>query len=342
MAANNIPFSTITMTNKGSAKENETAQQVAGLFKAEWNPTIVDPPTGKDFYSLLKLKEGMNNLSTATLLPFYVQLQKKYGYNINFITGDRGDKMILQYDNPIKKCSNIHDLLNYILDEHSAINIDEVCLLVNIHKDDLLNGIIELLKSFPEQSYSQKYIHLRAIEKSHKLAFQGEDRLRKYFWTYSLLTSIPFVLYLFNCSDKAKKMHKLFVALLESYSKEAANITYVNYKSPLISIRAKLFMAGVYYIYPRTNYKIRSNKKNIFFAHNLINKESLFYKCIDEQLKNNTNISDHLKIKESSQLGNFHLNTLLSIFTLTSLIDDLYSKDCILKKYFTDEFIYAN
>ena len=346
MAKNKIPFKTVTMISQSEIEkeEAEIAEQISSFLNVDWNLIKLTLPVGKDINTLLNLKEGMNYLATAFLLPFYNEVGKIYGNNINLITGDKGDKATLTIDNPINKCSNQNELAHFIAGEHSmGLNIDEVCSIVNVKKEDILNDINDLLNSYPEKDLSQKYIHFRIIEKSHKLAFQGEDRHRKFFWTYCPLTSTPFVIYLFNCSDKVKKMHKLFTALLKSFSIEIANTPYTDFKAPITSLKGKLFMAGVYYVYPMINYKLRGNIKNLFFGLNPhINEENIFYRCINKQLKNTEQIHKYLNIENASQLNKYRNIILQSVFTLTSLIDDVYAEESILSKYFNEVFDYRN
>ena len=341
LAKNNIVFKTTTMIFKNEAEKEEAtiAKEISQLLNADWNPSYIYPPSGKDVYTLLKLKEGMNYLATSFLLPFYKQITERYGNNINLITGDKGDKTTLSYDNPIPKCSNLNDLMNYILGEHGMVSLDEVTQLIDVHKDDILNDLSNLLNSYPEKDFAQKYSHYRGIEKSHKLAFQGEDRHRRFFWTYEPITSSPFVHYFFNCPDKAKKMHKLFTPLLESFSQEAAGVVYTNFKSPINSIRAKLFMAAVYYIYPKFSNKLRTDIKRLFFGGNpLISGESIFFKSIEQQLHNSEQIKDYFKINDSLQLKNYRHILLQSFFSLTSLIDDAYADKSILEQNLDEVF----
>ena len=346
MATNKIPFQTTTMVfeNKAEKEETKIAKQISDIFKVEWTPININPPIGNDLDTLLKLKEGMSYLATAFLLPFYRQIQDKFGGDINLITGDKGDKVILSFDNPIPKCSSNEELSAYILGEHSMINIAEVSSILKVHQDDILNDLLNLLNTYPENDFSQKYIHYRSIEKSHKLAYQGEDRHRKFIWTYGPLSSFPFVHYLFNCSDKSKKMHKLFIALLESFSPEAAGVFYTNFKSPITSLRSKLFMLGVYYVYPKINNNFRSKIKSIFFGGNPVisNQDSIIFRSIVEQLNNTDAIHDYFKINNASGLKDYRNIMVQSVFTLTSLIDNTYSNNSIVNKYSNAVFDHMN
>ena len=345
MHKNKIPFKTVTMVYKNGhgSEEVSVAKQIAELFNVEWNSIEIYPPTGEDVYTLLKLKEGIVHLATAPLIPFYKSLIKEYGNTINYISGDKGDKITLSFDNPIKKFNTSQELIDYILDEHSFIKIDDVCSLFSVKKDDLLEDIDQLLESYPENDLSQKYIHFRAIEKSHKLAFQGDDRHKRYFWNYCPLTSVPFVNYLFNCSDESKKMHKVFIGLLKSFSPDAANILYTNFKAPITSLKAKFFMSAVYYIYPRVPTWVSAYIKTVFFGGNpYVRHDSIFYKFLEDQMNNTKEIQNYFNFQNVSQLKKHRMYVILSIFTITSLIEDFYKNGSTLLMYRDKNFDYKS
>jgi asparagine synthase (glutamine-hydrolysing) len=340
---NGINFTTATMVYKNGhgIEEVDVAKQIASLFKVEWNPIEIEPPSGRDIYTLLNLKEGMVYLAAAPILPFYKKIKEKFGSNVNYISGDKGDKITLTYDIPIKKFGTLSELVDFILGEHSSIIIDEVCSLFNIKKDDIIQDLIQLLKSYPEKQLDQKYIHFRAIEKSHKLAFQGDDRHKKYFWNYCPLTSVPFVHYLFNCSDESKKFHRIFTGLLKNFSDEAANILYTNFKAPITSLKADLFMYSVYYLYTRIPPKINSYIKNQFFGGNpTIKESSIFYNFIKDQFNNTKDLNRYFNISDISDLKKYRMSTVLSIMTISSLIEDYIRKDSTLTEFADEKFDY--
>ncbi len=345
LTKNKIPFETATMVfRNGAAREEiDIAQEISKLFNAKWHTFVLDPPKGRDIRTLLNLKEGMNYLAAACLLPFYHQLNQQFGGKINFITGDKGDKVTLSFDNPVYGLRSKDQLIEYIIGEHSMFSLEQVCSLLDVSKEDILQDLASLLESYPENSLNNKYIHFRAIEKSHKLAFQADDRHKRYYWSYCPLTSSPFVIYLFNCSNETKKMHRLFTALLQSYSNEAADVIYTNFKAPITSLKAKLFMASVYYLYPKVSYKLRNDLKNVFFGGNpVINRDSIFYKCIDEQFRNSINIANYFRISDSSSLKSYRMVLLQCFFTLTSLIDEYSSKNNVLNNHLEDIFDHMN
>lgn len=343
MTKNRIPYETLTMVyeNGHGSEEVGVAKYIAEFFKVKWESIDIPPPTGKHMFSLLEAKEGMSFLATAPMLPFYEKLRSIYDDTFNFITGDKSDKIALLYDIPVGRLRNVDQLIKHILSEHAMIGLDEACAIINIDRNEILNDFTKLLNSYPETSFSQKYIHFRAIEKSHKLAFHGDDRHKRYVWSYCPLTSSPLVLYAFNCPEKIKKMHKLFISLMDSYSPAISRILYTNFKAPVTSIRGKLFMWSAYYIYPLLPTSINNYIKNVFFEGNpFINEKSIFYKIMARQFEKVPEISEYLNIPDISYLKKYRMHMMSTFLTLTSVIEYFYSKESIFSEYWDTKFDY--
>lgn len=345
MAKNKIPFEAVTMVyqNKHEEGEAEIAKLVADFLGIKLRTVTMIPPTGTDMLNLIKIKEGMIYLSTAPMLPYYRELNAIYSRNINMIFGEKSDKITLVFDNPTKKINSLEQLAQYIVGEHSFMDFKEVCSRLNLQEDDILNDFYNLLRSYPENDYTERYVHFRAIEKSHKLAYQGDDRNKRYFWSFSPLTSSPFVTYLFNIPNKQKKMHRIFIGLLNSYYPGLADIIYPNFKAPITSIKAKLFMSSVYYLYPRLPHKINKNLKNLFFGANIfINKNSTYYKFIKEQINNTREIIDFIDVSDLLNLADIRSHSLHSLITLTSLVEYMNFHKSTFNNFANEEFNYRD
>ncbi len=342
MVKNRIPFETITLTYKNRHAEGEEviARQVADYLDVEMQDIFMTPPLGSDLFTLLKLKEGMNYLATAPMLSFYRQVSEKFGENINLIFGDKSDKITLVFDNPTKKMSNLEELTDYIIGEHAFMDFAEVCRRLKIDEKDIKNDFYNLLSGYPEADFRQKYVHFRAIEKSHKLAFQGDDRHKRYFWNYSPLTSSPLVTYLFNLPDKYKKMHKIFIGLLNSYSPGIADIKYPNFKAPITSAKARLFMSSVYYLYPMMPHKLNAYFKAVFFGTNtLIKESSMYYKFLKKQYQNTPELEGYLDL---SDLSHIRTHSLHNVMTLSSLVEYYKFHKSTFNDFLDEEFNYKN
>lgn len=341
MYKNKIPFNVTTIRySYGTIIQDEkVAVQLSDLFKVKYEVLELSPPIGDDVYTLLKIKEGMNSVATSQLLPFYRKIEKKYSKDINFITGDNGDKLIFTYNKPIKRFTNSDELAEYILTEHSLIDLETVSGFCEIQKNEILHEIKNVLNSFPEEELKQKYVHFRVMEKPHKYAFQGEDRHRHYFWTLSPFWSVPFYNYIMNCTDISKKKHKLFAGLIESFSPEALSLPYANFKSSVNSFKGKFFMFFVYNIYPLVPAKFKGGfKANFFGGNRKYYNGAIIFECIKEQLLHSKKVLEYLNIKDVDKLQNFRKIQLYNILTLTSAVENLYEGKSSLKKFSDKEF----
>ena len=338
----NIKFksATIRYSYGSKVKDEEVAKQVSQLFRSDLTAVELKPPVGNDLFTLLKAKEGMNSLFTSQLLSFYEKIYNSFGSDINFITGDNGDRLIYSLNKPIKKMESLETLVDYIVNEHSIIDIKTVSNISGIVKDDIYNEIKNVLINFPEIEYRQKYVHLRTIEKPHKYAFQGEDRHRHYFWTLSPFWSFPFYNYLMNCSDKSKRKFILFAKLIEFYSKEAINIPYANFNASVDSLKGKLFLSMIYNIYPFVPTNLRGDFKAKFFGGNPnLNESSNLLRCLTKQIESNETINNYLNIKDFNELKSLRKVQLYNILTLTSAIEFYSTNNSSLLNYSDQEFI---
>ncbi len=340
MFKNQIPFTaaTIRYKNGSSEVEEKIAVDLSKIYKSKCEIIEIDLPTGKDVLSLLNIKEGMNSISTAQMLPFYAEIERLFGKDINFITGDNGDKIIFTLNEKMKKFSNIEFLADFIIREHSIIDLETINRLTGISKDEIISEFIEVLNLFPEENLSQKYVHFRSIEKPYKYAFQGEDRHRHFFNNKTPFWSVPFFEYIMNCSDHSKIKHRLFRALLNSFSPEATSVPYSNFRSSVNSLRGKLFMFTVYNIYPLVPSILKGELKARFFGGNpVIDPESTALKCLKEQLSKNI-FSDYLNIEDIDSLKSFRKVILMNILSMTSEIELTRKNESTLNNYLNKVF----
>ncbi len=341
MHKNNIAFETATISyTTGYANEEiSIAKQLSHLFNSKFNLFDIKPPKGADVLELLKLKEGMNSLATAPIIPFYRKVEETFGKDINFITGDNGDKLIFTIDKPFSSFKDLDQLANFIVKEHSVISLETVVSLLGTSEEAILNEIKSVLNSFPEDDLVQKYIHFRIIEKPFKYAFQGEDRHRYYFWSMTPFWSTHFFKYIMNCSDESKIKHKLFGGLIKNFSAEAIEFPYTNFRSSITSFKGKLMMFLIYNIYPYIPNRFRGDFKTIFFGGNpIIESDSVLLKCLFEQMSCFPKITKYLNFGSIQQQKKLRKIILFNILTISSAIEYFFEKKSTLAKYSEVEF----
>jgi asparagine synthase (glutamine-hydrolysing) len=340
MFKNNISFDIATMSYKSGHEKVDVkiAKQLSKLFNANFNAFEMDAPEGEDLYELLRINEGMNTLATSAMLQFYKKIEDKYGKNINFITGDNGDKLIYTIDRPIKDFSSLEELAFFIVKEHSIIDISEVAMIMSIEKQKIIDDLINILVSFPEENLSQKYLHFRIIEKPFKSAFIGEDRHRNYFWHLTPFWSIQFFDYIMNCSDNLKVRHKLFGSLIEKYSRSAIELPYSNFKSSVKSLKGKIFMSLVYYFYPQIPAKFKGWLKDGFLKLNpKVETDAVLLNCINDIFRKSKSVSNYFTI-DFEKLIKYRKVGLYNLLTITSVISYFYDEDNSFIEYFRKRF----
>jgi asparagine synthase (glutamine-hydrolysing) len=325
MNSNKISFRAATMEyeNGYASEEIEIAEKLCKIYKIKLDKIPVVLPKGSDLMELLKLKEGMNSLATSPIIPFYYKLINTYKKDFVYITGDNGDKIMYTLDRPPMKFNSIEDIVNFVIKENSTIPVETISEITGITREEIFEEIKTILINYPEHDYFQKYVHLRAIEKPFKFAFQGEDRHRSYFWNSSPFWSFGFFNYIMNCSDLSKRKHKIFAGLLNSYSREATDVMYSNFHSSVNSIKGKMFMNLVYNIYPLISPQGKKILKNKFFPGNpKVNENFLLFQYIKDQASSTEEISRYIN---AGNIENYGLNKVsaYNVFTMTSAIEYL-------------------
>jgi hypothetical protein len=195
------------------------------------------------------------------------------------------------------------------------------------------------LLSFPETDLKQKYIHFRINEKPFKFAYQGEDRHRNYFWNVSPFWSIQFFDYLMNCSDESKIRHKTFQALIQSFSKEVMDLEYTNFKSSITSLKGKVFLLFVYYVYPRIPLKIKKLMKPAWFEGDpKLSEDSAMLRCINQILNSSKLVKQYFNIDDSNQIKGLRKIAIYNFFTIISAVEELGENKSTISHYFDEEF----
>lgn len=331
---NNIPFYSATKLI-GYEKETETAKQIANIFNSEWTLFRLDPPKGKDYLKLLKIKNGLNYLTMSSQLSYLEKINETYGTKVNLFTGDGGDRVIA-FLKPYKTLKNIDELFNSIISTFKIIPLDDVVAITEVQKNELIDDIKNHLLSYPEKDFNQKYVHYN-IDWDIAWGTEGIDRNRFYVWPATPLWSIQFFKYAMNCLDEQKKYYKLYRKFLHKLSPKAANIKYANYNTSLISMefKAKLFLT---YKMPRELKEII--KKVTVKNRNSYDLDSNIVNCLREQISSCKSISNYFSYPSiDGFLKKCDKRQFNTLFTLTSIIEELECNKSTIKKYYESEFI---
>ena len=335
---NNIPFcsTTLMLSDKTNKMESVTANKIAKIFESDWTLYSLDPPKGKDYIKLLKLKNGLNYLGMSSFLTYLDKLLETYGSKVNFFTGDGGDRA-MTYWRPYKKLKNLTDLINYIISTKIVIPIDNVSAITNIQKNEIIDELKRLVLSFPEKDFNQKYIHFMIYEDAINWVGEGTDRNRYYYWTHTPLLSLNFFNYAVNCPDEQKAYYKLYRQFLYNLSPQASAVEYANYNAPLMS---KKFLLKLFIISKMPRKLKEIIKKRTPQNRNSYDCSSNIVNCMHEQINNCKSICNYLSYSVIDEfVTNCHKYQFDTLFTITSLIDEFECYESTIQKYYESEFI---
>lgn len=215
-------------------KDAEIAKEIARVLSIDWKLFRLQTPKGKDAYRLLSMKTGLNFLSMSFILQFLERLQSTYGREMAYITGDGGDKLLVDL-RPKSSIRNLQDLVQYIVTRHQILSLADVSRLTGTPEGDIVRSISEHVDSYPEQDFDNKLVHFVVFERGRRWLFEGEDRNRNFFWHLAPFYGIQFFRCAMNCPDEQKTDHKLYKEVLIRLSPEVAGIRNAHWGFPITS-----------------------------------------------------------------------------------------------------------
>lgn len=334
-------FDTVTYQykNGGNQADVQQAGQLAELLGVPWDLVKIPAPTGAEIKHLLNLKGGMNFTAMAFLISFLEKIRHKYGPGINYFTGDGGDK-ILPDARPPKRLRSASALVHYIVNRNDVLNIDRVAKLVGLSTDDIYHELTKMIDDYPEQSFTQKYVHFVIHERGRKWLYEGEDRNRFYFWSRTPFYSREFFIRAMRCPDSFKKGFALYRAFLDGLSPEASRVVDSNHgipiTSPMYTLRNSLF--SLMARYPKVTRRIKRSLNNT--GH--YTATAPIITCLGSQLKNCPGVSRYFDraslqtlLDDSPSVPRLWFD---NIFTLISTIESLNSDSSTLNDYTETNF----
>jgi asparagine synthase (glutamine-hydrolysing) len=232
-------FSAVTFTynKQGYSFDAVIAKEISEKLQIPWK--LIDIPKAgmKEVEKQLQYKCGLNNLGNSFGIKFFEIIEKEYGKNVSWWTGDIGETLV--DDSPMKKLTNNDDVVDYIIESRLKIVKLEKYLDVNIQK--LKNKLKHMVQQYPEEDFVNKYLHFIFFEESYKHSYEGEDVIRIFFWQVAPIFSIPFYNYTLNIPDNQKKHHKLYREFLRLLSPDIAMIKNSNWNKSFPSDQEIIF-----------------------------------------------------------------------------------------------------
>jgi asparagine synthase (glutamine-hydrolysing) len=290
---------------KGSTSEVEIAEQIAMSLGMEWENYGVMKPAAEDLIMMLKIKKGLTYLGHSFFLRYLEKLKKKYGLKpINFFTGRDGAVVFSDLSIIISNPDNLDCLTRGIIHLLGDLPLGEVAAVVKIKESEIVDELLNILSSYPEESLRQKLLHFLFFEDNAKFSFEIDDISRIYFWTVSPFNSLPFFKYIISCPDKQKSKYTLYREFFFIMSPPVAEIKNSNWGCSISSNKFKIIQSimSLYWKYPHLRKIIKKlNDKGSYYPYKY---DSTVIRCIRDQLDNCSGLSKYLSRKEAEKILN--------------------------------------
>lgn len=332
-----IPLSAATMIDQDGVYREDAniAEQIARVLGIDWKLFKLQAPRGKDVYRLLSMKTGLNFLSMSFIIQFLDKLRSTYGSGMTYITGDGGDKFLVDL-RPSRSLRSLSDLVQYIVSRHQIFSLEDVSRMTGIPECDIIHGISERVSSYPEEDWGSKYVHFLIFERGRRWLFEGEDRNRNFFWHLAPFYGIQFFRYAMNCPDEQKANHRLYKKLLVRLSPQVTNIKNEHWGFPITS-RRYYWMVFTRYLRDRISTQFKKRIKHQL-SQNGIPRER-YKECVSKQVASCDVIRKHLMFPEvTRQLDRCTKREAQTLLSVTSTLELVASGRSTIREYWDDQF----
>lgn len=234
-----VPFRAVTFdtAHDAYAADVRVARSITEALDVEWSLYQSRPSEAHDEL-LLETLQGMNYLAMSFILDFFEQLRREVGA-ATYVTGDGGDKILVDLSAP-REYGSESALVEYVLDANSKLPLERAAAITGVDASTIRSSVAQRLRTYPEDSRTQRYAHFLFRERGLNFLNHGEDRNRYYFWSATPFYSLPVFRYAMNCPDAQKRQRRLYTAVLEQFSPDLLDIEYPNFGAPITSLEYRL------------------------------------------------------------------------------------------------------
>lgn len=343
-----IPFIAATWLDyqKKSQLEADTAKIVAKACGAKWQLFPLQFSPGKDVLRLLRAKSGLTPLAGPHVLQYLDQLKQQYGSDITYFNGNGGDKTLPDI-RPVRTIKNADDLVKYIITHNQVIPLEVVASLTQIPEQEICEHLKNKVVQYPEQQWSQKYVHFLIYERSFKRLLEGEDRYKQFFWSDTPFWSVRFFQYAMNCPNSQKSHRLLYTKFLNLLHPSVVRIGYARnsttvpvsiirdqYKIYQIITTIRRWPNPIRFVWRKIKRLYKSAdipRKTVYPPPDLAN-------CMKEQIRNCDTISKYLSRQELEKLIEnpsplWHPEAFACLFTVTAIIEGLTQNKSTIEDY---------
>lgn len=181
---------TFRRANGAQSADVRVAEQVARALGLPWDVIEVPLPDPAGESALVWMKDAMNGVGMAFILPFLAEIVRRWTDRAVILTGDGGDKIFPDL-RPASRPRSIEAAAQAIIDEASYMEAGSVERLLDLPAGSLMDDLCRRLEAFPEESPESKVVRFQIAERARKWLFEGEDRTRCVAWAATPFYALP-------------------------------------------------------------------------------------------------------------------------------------------------------
>lgn len=229
-----------------SRADAKVAAHIASTLNVPW--TLVPlATTPRDEEELVWLKDGLNYVGTAFMLPYLRAIASRWGSDAVYWTGDGGDKIFPDL-RPTRPITTEEVLIGSIIEKHGLMATGLAEEITGAPKGSLVEDLRTQLACYPESDLGQRAVHFSIYERGRKSLFEGEDRNRFVLWQVSAFYALPLFLMAMRLPDELKKGYRLYREVQRALGPAVAKVPHaevgVAIASPLFSWKLRIDSIG--------------------------------------------------------------------------------------------------
>ena len=185
------------------------------------------------------MKDGLNYVAMAYILDFFDQIVDRWGRSAVYWTGDGGGKALPDL-RPVRRVPDLEAAVKEFAASEALVPASLVERALGLVAGDLTRSLKERLLEYPENDFTQKFLHFRIYERWRSWTFEGEDRNRFFLWSTSPFFGLAFLDGAMKVPDRLKSGHKLYRAFQKELSPHLISIPHADVGQPIGTLRYRL------------------------------------------------------------------------------------------------------
>ncbi len=237
IAKRNAPVSFTTFDIAGSHEKLDLigAKQITKTLNWENRHDVISlkAPTVSDRKYLLNIKQGLNGLEMAFIIPYLKAISK---FSDCSLTGDGGDKFFVDL-RPMSNIKTRQGLVRSLLRTHTKLSPKRAATLFGVSERSVLQKIESTIDSYGMTSLNDSFVAFQIRERGMNWLFEGEDRNRTFIWSTSPFYDPQVIKTAMSFSMKSKQYGALFKGLFERIPGSLGQIVNPNWKVSLDELK---------------------------------------------------------------------------------------------------------